>query len=293
MVRFVSMDIGIKNLAFCLAEFNEETKKLFIEEWEIINLIEDELNAQQKCSHISKMRPYRPCKHFAIWKTTNEKEFYCKAHKKNHTNNPNYHCKIEKHKGVEKCYDDECKKTSKYNVNGGLYCPSHKVKLEKHFKQFKIKKNKTIKCNEYPINKIADKMITVMDSKYQHLLNCDLVLLELQPALAAPKMKSVSNYLSMWFRMRGKHDKVNGSNIQKVLYYRATNKLEFNKDNTTDNKNTYKDRKKTGIKNVNDYFDSINDTENKEKFNTHKKKDDLADALLQILSYLKSNKLLN
>jgi hypothetical protein len=292
-MRIVSFDIGIKNLAYCMGDFNEETKELFVEEWDIINLIEDELNAQQKCSHISRNRPYKPCSKFAIFKTANEKEFYCKAHKKNHTNNPNYHCKIVKHTGGEKCYEDGCKKTSKYNVNGGLYCPGHKCKLDKHFKQFKLKKNKTIKCNEYPINKIADKMITVMDGKYQHLLNCDLVLLELQPALAAPKMKSVSNYLSMWFRMRGKHDKVNGSNIHTVSYYRATNKLEFNKDNTNDNKNTYKDRKKTGIKNVNDYFDSINDIENKEKFNTHKKKDDLADALLQILSYLQSNKLLN
>ena len=292
-MRIVSFDIGIKNLAYCMGEFNEETKELLIEEWDIINLLEDEINAQQKCSHISKMRPYRPCKHFAIFKTANEKEFYCKAHKKNHTKNPDYHCKIEKHTGGEKCYEDECKKTSKYNINGGLYCPSHKVKLEKHYKQFKLKKHKTIKCNEYPICKIADKMITVMDGKYQHLLNCDLVLLELQPVLLGPKMKSVSNYLSMWFRMRGKHDRVNGSNIQEVKYYMATNKLKFNKENTKENESTYKNRKRTGIENVNDYFDVINDMENKEKFNTHKKKDDLADALLQILSYLQSNKMLN
>ena len=293
MVRIVSFDIGIKNLAFCTGDFNEETKELVIEEWDIINLIEDELNAQQKCSHISRNRPYKPCRHFAIFKTANEKEFYCKAHKKNHTNNPNYHCKIEKYTGGGECYDDECKKKSKYNINGGLYCASHKCKLEKHFKQFKLKKQKTIKCNEYPINKIADKLIKVMDGKYQHLLKCDIVLLELQPFQTAPKMKTVSNYLSMWFRMRGKHDKVNGSNIQEIKYYRATNKLKFDKKNTTENEATYKNRKRTGIENVNDYFDTINDMENKTKFNTHKKRDDLADALLQILSYLQSNKMLN
>ena len=72
--------------------------------------------------------------------------------------------------------------------------------------------------------------------------------------------------------------------------YKATNKLKFDKNNTSENEATYKNRKKTGIENVNDYFDLINDMENKEKFNTHKKKDDLADALLQILSYLQSNK---
>ena len=289
-MRIVSFDIGIRNLAFCTGDFNEETGKLFIEEWSIINLIEDELNAQTKCSHISRNRPYKQCSKFAIFKTANEEVFYCKAHKKNHTNNPNFNYKLEKFSGEGKCYEDDCTKKPKYTINGGIYCSSHKCKLEKHFKKYKLKKNKTIKCNEYPINKIADKLITVMDGKYQHLLNCDLVLLELQPFQTAPKMKTVSNYLSMWFRMRGKHDKVNDSNIQQIKYYRATNKLKFDKNNTEVNESTYKNRKKTGIENVNDYFDVINDMENKEKFNTHKKKDDLADALLQILSYLQSNK---
>lgn len=292
MVRFVSMDIGIKNLAYCLGDFNEETKELFIEEWDIINLIEDELNAQQKCSHISKMKPYKPCSKFAIFKTANCEEFYCKAHKKNHTKNQNYKFQMEKYTEGGKCFEDGCTKKPKYKINGGIYCPTHKCKLEKYFKQFALKKVKTIKCNEYPISKIADKMITIMDTKYQHLLNCDIVLLELQPVLKGPKMKTVSNYLSMWFRMRGKHDKVNGSQIKEVKYYMATNKLKFDKGNTDENTESYKNRKKTGIENVNDYLDMKNDMENKEKFNTHKKKDDLADALLQILSYLQSNKML-
>jgi hypothetical protein len=290
-MRIVSLDIGIKNLAYCMGDYNEETKELFIEEWQIINLIEDELQAQQKCSHISRNRPYKPCKHFAIFKTANNQEFYCKAHKKNYKYVEPIILKLKEINHNYICEEEDCSKKVKYLYSSldiiKKICSSHKVNLIKFFKKnHSLKKVKTIKCKDYPINKLADKIITIMDSKYQHLLNCDKVLLELQPALAAPKMKSVSNYLSMWFRLRGKHDKVNGSNINEVLYYRATNKLEFNKDNTDDNKNTYKDRKKTGIKNVNDYFDSKNDIINKEKFNNHKKKDDLADALLQILSYI-------
>jgi len=295
MVRFVSFDIGIRNLAVCVGDFNEETKKLFIEEWDIINILEDEFNSQQKCSHIGKTKHKIKCKKFANFKIANGEEYFCKTHKKNHKKYipPVIKKLVETGERIN-CEECECNKKAKYIVNCRKMCPSHKSKIEKHFKKnFTLKKVKTIKCNEYPIDKIADKMITTMDGKYQHLLNCDIVLLELQPFQTAPKMKTVSNYLSMWFRMRGKHDMVNGSNIKQIKYYRATNKLKFDKNNTKENEATYKNRKKTGIENVNDYFDTINDMENKEKFNSHKKKDDLADALLQILSYLQTNNMLN
>ena len=225
----------------------------------------------------------------------NGEEYFCKTHKKNHKKYipPVIKKLVETGERIN-CEETECNKKAKYIVNCRKMCPSHKAKIEKHFKiNFALKKVKTIKCKDYPINKIADKMITIMDTKYQHLLNCDIVLLELQPVLKGPKMKTVSNYLSMWFRMRGKHDKVNGSNIKEVKYYMATNKLKFDKGNTDENTETYKNRKKTGIENVNDYLNMTNDIENLNKFNTHKKKDDLADALLQILSYLQSRKMLN
>ena len=293
-MRIVSFDIGIKNLSYAVGDYDENTRELKIEEWDIINILEDEINAQQLCSHIGTNKNKIKCKKFANFKIANGEEFFCKTHKKNHKKYvpPN----ITKLKDSEErisCQDCECNKKAKYMVNFKQLCPSHKSKIEKYYKtNFTLKKVKTIKCNKYPINKIADKMITVMDEKYIHLLNCDIVLIELQPAMTAMTMKTVSNYLSMWFRIRGKHDKINGSNIQEIKYYRATNKLEFNKDNTNENKNTYTDRKKTGIDNVNEYLDYKNDIENKEKFNSHKKRDDMSDALLQILSYLQANKML-
>lgn len=290
-MKILSFDIGIKNLAYTIGNFNKETKKLVIEEWDIINLIETELNEQTLCSHVGKTKQKIKCTKFANFMTANGGEYFCKTHKKNHKK---YIPPVIKKINIDKkCCEENCNKTAKYEVNMRQICPSHKSKIEKHFKQnFSLKKVKTIKCKDYPIDKLADKMIKILDEKYQHFFECDIVLLELQPCMTNPKMKTVSNYLSMYFRIRGKHDKVNNSNMEDILYYRATNKLEFNKDNTDDNKDTYKNRKKTGIENVNDYLDSVGDIENKEKFNSHKKKDDLSDALLQILSYLQSNKLL-
>ena len=281
-MKFLSFDVGIRNLAFCHADFNEETKVLEILEWDIINLFEDEIDAQQKCSHISKMRPYRPCPKFAIEKTVNNLEYFCKAHKKNYK-----HVKpvISKLAEVCQCDNEECTKKARYLLDDKKVCPSHKVIIEKHFKtNYATKKIKTFKCTDIPIGVIRDKMIEVLDEKYARLLDCDYILIELQPALTAPKMGSVATILSTFYAIRGKRD----CNVSDVSFFKATNKLEYDDSNTAQNKSTYSDRKKTGIRNVIDYLDSIGDEVNKEMFLGHKKKDDLADALLQVLIYTKN-----
>ena len=68
---------------------------------------------------------------------------------------------------TDTCYTENCHKKFKYEVNGKLLCPSCKKQIETQFKKnFTLKKVKTIKCNKYPIGKIADKMITILDEKY-------------------------------------------------------------------------------------------------------------------------------
>jgi len=42
-MKLLSFDIGIKNLAYCMVEYAPDTKKLDIKEWNIINLIEEEI----------------------------------------------------------------------------------------------------------------------------------------------------------------------------------------------------------------------------------------------------------
>ena len=286
-MKILSFDIGIKNLAYCICECDDINKTVNILEWDIINLIEDEINNQEKCSHISRNKPYKRCNNIANFKISNNTEYFCKNHKKNYKKyiSPLIK-KIENKTNI--CCTENCNKKYKYEVNGKLLCPSCKKQIETHFKKnFTLKKIKTIKCNKYPIGQIADKMITILDEKYSYFIKSDIVLLENQPCFTAPKMKTVSNYLSMYFRIRGKHDDKE-SNLNKILYYKATNKLEFNKNNTNEDKKTYKNRKNIGIKNVNSYLLQQEDTMNYEKFNNHKKKDDLADSLLQILSYIYS-----
>ena len=284
-MRILSYDIGIKNLAYCMAEYDKQSKKLLILEWNIINLIENEINSQQLCSHISKMRPYKPCPNIANFRLVNNEVFYCKTHvKKNYKFIKPI---IEKTDILGICHNSDCNKKIKYVVDNVMLCPSHKKQKDEFFKKnYTLKKIKTISCSDYPIDKVADHMIEILDTSYQHLLQCDIVLLELQ-IMKSPRIKTISNYLSMYYRMNGKHYKKNGSNIQDVRYIMASSKLRFDDSNTEENTDNYKNRKKTGIENVNDYLTLVGDIENKEWFNSQKKKDDLADALLQILIFIK------
>jgi len=289
-MKFLSWDVGIKNLAYCLAEYNEEKQELEIIEWDIINVIKNELDTNKKCSIISKRSPYKQCSKNADFMIANGKECFCKAHK-----NKLYHTKyiapeiikIEEPKKEKKCNEEECNKMAKYIVDGKELCPSHKKIIDDKFKKnFALKKLKKVKCNNIPTDKITECLVNVLDEGYQHLLDCDIVLIENQLALTSPKMKSIANYIYMYHLIRGKIDK---KTISDIRFYNALNKLNFDKSNDDSNKSSYKDRKKTGINNVNSYFKYKKDMEHMLKFNQHKKKDDLADTLLQILSYLQNN----
>ena len=58
-MKFLSFDIGIRNLAFTYAEYDEEKEDLKILEWDIINIAKSELDNNKKCSTISKRKPYK------------------------------------------------------------------------------------------------------------------------------------------------------------------------------------------------------------------------------------------
>lgn len=287
-MRILSYDIGIKNLAFCLVDYDVITKKLVIEEWNIINLLENEFNNELLCKYINKNKPYNNCKNTAIFSSKNNNFSFCKRHiSKFHIQDLSILPITDNIISI--CDENDCSNKSKYYVNNKKLCSKHKnITLDFHNQNYILKKIKTISANNYPIDKIADKMITILDEKYLHLLNCDIVLLELQ-VMKSPRIKTLSNYLYMYYRMNGIHYKKNNSYINDVRYIMASSKLRFNKNNTTENIQNYNNRKKTGIDNVNEYLTNNQLFDNKIWFNKQKKQDDLADALLQILIYLERN----
>ena len=99
------------------------------------------------------------------------------------------------------------------------------------------------------------------------------IILEKQPSRNI-KMRMVENTLAVYFIMSG---------VSKVIQYSPKHKLgDIGK--TTRGRANYTLRKKMGISMCGKYIEE-HETEWIEYFNKHKKKDDLADCLLQYIAY--------
>lgn len=274
----LSFDVGIKNLSFCITKYDEETKKVEIKEWGIINLLKDKIDNQKKCDK---------CTKFAKCKSKNDEFHFCQKHQKLlKTLKP---FKLEKFdKKLDKCCIEKCKKNVKYTLNGKNICASCKVQLQKEYNNtYKLLKIKTVNCKTVAIDEILMKIIEEFNEKYLHFLLCDKVLIELQPVLKGPKMKTISNHIYSYFLINGVCNKL--LNMKSVSYINASNKLKFFEENDKKDLKEYKNRKKIGIENTNIVLQKLNQEEFIKLFEESKKKDDLADALLQTLYFLESN----
>lgn len=231
-MKLLSFDIGIKNLAYAILELDNE-KNIKIIEWDIINIMEEDINSQKKCST-------EKCLRFA--------EHY---HKKTNTN---------------------------------LLCKKHYTKyLEDNNK--KLNRIRIINCNNVNTFEVMNKMYDLLDSRYKHFLDCEKIILEMQP-VKRQQMRTIANMLYAYFNLRGVRDISKISND--VLFTNACNKLKYNITETEKHKNTYSERKKLAIKYVYDYLEKMNDELNKKLFDNSKKKDDLADCLLQCIFYIEN-----
>lgn len=123
-------------------------------------------------------------------------------------------------------------------------------------------------------------MVNLLD-KYPELLQCDLVLIEKQPS-RNNKMRIVEGLLNAYFVIKGITSKE--SDITQVIVYSAKHKL--GKD-TFRGKSNYTQRKKLGVFRSEAFLKQYPQTDEfHTMFITSKKKDDLADSLLQALSYI-------
>ena len=123
-------------------------------------------------------------------------------------------------------------------------------------------------------------MVALLDN-YPELLDSDIVLIEKQPS-RNNKMRIIEGLLNAYFVIKGITNKE--SNIEKVIVYSAKHKL--GKD-TFKGKSNYTQRKKLGVFRTEAFLKGYPQTDEfHDMFLTSKKKDDLADSLLQALSYI-------
>jgi len=169
---------------------------------------------------------------------------------------------------------NSCNRKATYILDNLYYCKTHS-----HVKSKLIKKKKG-----YDLLDIGSKLIKELEVFKN--MELDLVLLENQPCLKNPTMKSIQMILFSNFLINGYP-----SSIKHVRMYSAMNKNRYCKNYCIKHnleipkcKNNYDMYKKTSIM-VNQHILRDDDTW-LSFFNNNKKKDDLADSYLMGIDYL-------
>ncbi len=240
MVKYISFDVGVKNLAYCIVEFfDDKTHKIY--DWGIINLMDAFEKDIHKC-------------------TVTKKGNLCGSVAVNSV-----------------CLGDNtlffCNKK---------YCQSI---MNTNYNKKDIKKTPKINTKTVSILDISKSLMSSLSKT--KLADVDKVIIENQPVLKNPTMKSIQMVLYSFFVLKGM---VETERIKDIVMFNAGRKLEVYDGPEIEipeliKKDKYKCRKYESTVYTRYFID--NDSEMKEFFEKHKKKDDLADCYLQCLTYYK------
>jgi len=267
MPKLLSIDVGMKNLGFCLFNY-VDNKTWTVLKWDCINICEEKIFL---CCCDCKGKPCNKPAKF----TKNDKPC-CKKHAVEFSipNNSFHISKIKKMK-IGQLFD---------------FMDNHEIQYNKPITKAKIIENIETNFKEkyydpiVPVRADAINLIDIgrtMKQKFDILFACDLndldqIIIENQISPLASRMKTLQGMITQYFIMR------TNSHIE---YMSSENKLKMFEDK----KSSYSERKKLGILKTNEIINansSMSISEWDTIFNKHKKKDDLADSFLQGLYYI-------
>lgn len=269
----LSFDIGIKNMSFCLLRLQNRQSNAEIVVWDNINLTESVAIGEcsvpakngEKCTGQTRFSRNKICyclKHFkktAFFEATTELA-------------PAALKKSSVPRLLELC--------EKYNVPTGS-CNKKKALaallatyyLENCFAPIKVNDATT-----FDVIAIGRNMRSQLDAIFTtHLADLTHVVIENQIGPLANKMSKIQGMVSQYFIMQ--------QNFINIDVVSSANKLkEFIEDKK---KTTYAERKKLSVVVCRDFIQQHQTPPWLSFFNSHKKKDDLADCLLQGLWFIK------
>lgn len=195
-------------------------------------------------------------------------------------------------KNDDKCVYDECGSKATYCENGNFYCSHHRNMLVADASVDIIDIAIQKKAEAVNLDTLLKQLILKLDS-IPEILNVDTVVIENQPSLKNPKMKTIATAIYSYFLIRGVLDK----NIKNVCFTSPINKLNIdikdaviiksNKEIDASNDNKYKATKQLGIKYCKQLIQF--DEPSIKLLAKHTKADDLCDAMLQGAYYLIKN----
>jgi hypothetical protein len=268
-MKILSVDVGIKNLAFCLF-VRDETSHYLISKWDVINLSQE---IDLKCGEYDKNKACdKPAKF------SKDGKCYCLRHsKKLNFQIPTAELKpgyINKQK-IQTLYE----LAEKYNIK--YEKPIKKIDLTTLINNYihesclePIEKSSASRTDLVTIGRnIQIKLDEILG---EHLTTIDKVIIENQISPIANRMKTIQGMIAQYFIMRNSNTSID--------FISASNKLkEFSKEK----KSNYSERKKLGIQHcLNLINGDFKYQEWVDFFIGHKKKDDLADSFLQGIWYI-------
>ncbi len=174
-----------------------------------------------------------------------------------------------------------CDKSAKYICSDIKLCTAHKK-----LKKYSDKKFKCIPKNKNHMLEQGKKIVEIFNNN-PSFLDVDTVVIENQPALKNPTMKSIQMMIYSYFLIKGVSS--DSSNIDNIEMVNARHKLKAYKGPTIacDIKDKYKRTKFLGIQYcLSMIVESNQDDTWVNIFTTSKKKDDLADAYLQGIYFI-------
>jgi len=272
-MKILSIDVGIKNLAFCLFE-KKDTEHFTVKQWDIVNLSSEN---NYVCNFVENNIV---CNKPAKFKKNNE--CYCLKHSKkiNKSLIPGLQEKpsfINKQK-IQNLYEIADKYKIEYDTKIKKKVLVYLINdyIKKHYFETIENKNASI----IDLFSVGLNMKMHLNKLFEKEEKIDYVIIENQISPIATRMKTIQGMLVQYFIM---------STIQvgHIDFVSAANKL---KDCDITKKTKYSDRKKIGIEKCLDIILNDNNfNEHLEYFTQHKKKDDLADSFLQGLWFIKTN----
>jgi len=145
------------------------------------------------------------------------------------------------------------------------------------------------KCSKIGLDVLSKSCISNLDKHNFCNKKIDLVLIENQPCLKNPQMKSIQMIIYSYFMIKGVLNE--NSQINEIKLISASKKLDvYNGPVIECNlKSKYSKTKKLSILYTKYILEFKKDEQNLGQFNSNKKKDDLADCYLQGLYFIKKN----
>jgi hypothetical protein len=286
-MKLLSVDVGIKNLAFCLFIKPDEKEYYEIAKWDVVNLSQQ---LEYKCCYLEKgVVCEKPAKFSKSGK------HYCLKHaKKQDYQIPTCKTKLSS--------------IQKYKI-GDLqsYAENNKIAFQKpikrvellslvsdHIQNTSFEPIKETNASKLDLITIGRNIMTKMDDIFTGD-NCidtiNQVIIENQISPIANRMKTIQGMIAQYFIMRHpdiKIDFVNASNKLKDVVKENTVTAAAAHAKEASVKMKYGDRKKASIQKT---MDTVSTDFKYQKWETffkkHGKKDDLSDAFLQGLWYIK------